>query len=70
MIVNIVVSLVAKGNVSLAIAPWLCYLLTAVPAVISLIIAVVAQAFDRVTLFPMGEVLEKDMIDRPVDKLA
>ncbi len=67
VMLNIVVSLVVKENMSLTIAPWLCYLLTIVPAVISLIIVVVTQAFDRLTFFPKGESLENDIIDNPAE---
>jgi len=46
-------------------SPWVYYLLTVIPAVISLIIAVITQAFDKVTLFPMGYTIENDIIDNP-----
>lgn len=65
VMLNLVVPLIIKENIVLIFSPWICYLLTVIPAVFSLVIAVVAQVFDKITLFPMGYSLENDIIDNP-----
>lgn len=65
VMLNLVIPLVIKENIVLTFSPWICYLLTVIPAVLSLIIAVITQAFDKITLFPMGYSLENDIIDNP-----
>ena len=65
VMLNLVISSIIKGHIILNFSPWVCYLLTVIPAVLSLIIAVIIQAFDKITLFPMGYSLENDIIDNP-----
>lgn len=65
VMLNLVIPLIVNKNIVLTFSPWLCYLLAVIPAVLSFIIAVIIQAFDRITLFPMGYSLENDIIDNP-----
>lgn len=67
VMLNLIVPLIIQKKIAVAIAPWLCYVLTIVPAVVSLVIAVIAQAIDKLTLFPTGESIENDIVDCPKD---
>lgn len=65
VMLNLVVPVIIKEDIVLVFSPRICYILTIIPAIISLVIAVIIQAFDKITLFPRGYTLENDIIDNP-----